>query len=342
MPTTKTILIFNAILWGCYGILEHASHIAFGENHWQGSLFSSGIIYIFCNLYVFLFQQLKDSEWLTKVLVLTPVVFVSFLIWHNLTRILHYQITFQELLSAPPLFWVAGASYNAILLTAWAALFIGAQNYLKNKQQQIEILSARSQLKDAQLKNLRNQLNPHFLFNVLNSLDAAILQRQNEQAHQMLLKLSEFLRNTLLNDGEDKITVKRELKLIEDYIDIERARFGDALDAEFNIDVTAEALFIPPLLLQPLVENAIKYSESVTMNRKITVEISLLEGKLSIEITNPISANQQTIHTGTQTGLTNIASRLKALYGNEASLRTTESNGVFHVKLRLPIERGVE
>ena len=147
-------------------------------------------------------------------------------------------------------------------MLCWSALYFGIKYYESLQQQREAALKAAALAQEAQLKMLRYQLNPHFLFNTLNAISTLILDNQNRTANHAVTRLSEFLRYTLDQDPMKKVTLRQELEALELYLGTERLRFGERLRLEYAIeDASLEAL-VPSLLLQPLLENSLKYAIS--------------------------------------------------------------------------------
>lgn len=189
---------------------------------------------------------------------------------------------------------------------------------------QRQLTDARSAAQHAQLEALRYQLNPHFLFNTLNSISSLIVTRRNEDAEQMTNKLSSFLRSSLTCDPAGLVPLDDELALIEEYLDIEAVRFGSRLNIVIESDTEAGATLIPGFLVQPLVENAIKHGvapsrEPVTVAIRAAIE----DGQLCITVKNDKVTDDPRIRAGgTGVGLLNVRRRLQAVYGEAASLTT--------------------
>ncbi|MDR0815202.1 MAG: histidine kinase [Bacteroidales bacterium] len=190
-------------------------------------------------------------------------------------------------------------------------------------------------LKDGELNLLKSQINPHFLFNSLNSVNSRIITHP-EKAQQMLVALSDYLRYAVLSTNRVYSRVEEEMDNIEHYLDIEKLRFGEKL--HYEADVAPECLqaSIPAMLLQPLFENAIKHGvyeslQTVCIRAKIYSEGQ----KLFIELSNDYDSSQPSQKKGSGTGLQNVRERLRLLYGNSASLYTKAENGKFIVKIEL-------
>ncbi|MBN2862505.1 MAG: histidine kinase [Bacteroidales bacterium] len=192
-----------------------------------------------------------------------------------------------------------------------------------------------SLVKETELKMLRAQINPHFLFNSLNSISSLTIT-DPEKAREMIIKLSEFMRYALSKKDEQPVPLRSELENLKLYLDIEEIRFGDRLATEEQIDCNCLDTKIPVMLLQPLYENAIKYGvyES-TESVRISTRASIINDHIEITISNNFEPGPSS-RIGTGTGLSNVARRLELFYGNEASLTTSSDNGIFTVTLYIP------
>ena len=155
-----------------------------------------------------------------------------------------------------------GSISTTYLLLLWSALYFGIRSYESQQQQQEAALKAAALAQESQLKMLRYQLNPHFLFNTLNAISTLILDNQNRTANHAISRLSEFLRYTLDQDPMKKVTLRQEIEALDLYLGTERLRFGDRLRLEYAIEEPALEALVPSLLLQPLLENSLKYAIS--------------------------------------------------------------------------------
>jgi len=214
---------------------------------------------------------------------------------------------------------------TVVLLVAWSALYYSINFYIILEQQTDQLLRLEHQASSAQLAMLRYQLNPHFLFNTLNSISTLVLLRQTERANAMLSRLSSFLRYTLVNEPAGMVTLSQEVETLKLYLEIEKMRFEDRLRPHFEMDPTVEKAQLPSLLLQPLVENAIKYA--VTPQEE-GAEISV-EGRrvidrvlITVSDTGPGLDRQATKSTSTGVGLANIRDRLAQAYGDNHRFET--------------------
>ncbi len=196
-------------------------------------------------------------------------------------------------------------------------------------------LELHAQAREAELKALKSQIQPHFLFNSLNSI-SALTTSDPAGARDMLLRLAEFLRKTLRLGGTSRIPLRDEIALIEDYIAIERVRFGSRLAFSKRVDEEALGCSVPSLILQPLVENAIKHGIANSVDGgAVMLEARALGNRLFLAVENPVEADS-TSRTSGGVGLENVASRLASAYGNEARLDTKRTSSLFRAEMLLP------
>jgi LytS/YehU family sensor histidine kinase len=190
--------------------------------------------------------------------------------------------------------------------------------------------------REAELFKLRHQLQPHFLFNSLNSINALISLRP-EEARQMVQKLSDFLRGTLKKEDQSWTTLKEELQYLQWYLDIEKVRFRHRLSTEIIVSEGCETLQIPPMLLQPVVENAIKFGLYDTIG-EITIRIKswTADDMLLISVENPFDPELQNSTKGTGFGLSSIQRRLFLLFGRSDLLTTDTQNTIFTTYIKVP------
>ena len=177
--------------------------------------------------------------------------------------------------------------FDFSLLGAWTGLYYAINFFLQVEEQADRLERLELQATSAQLAMLRYQLNPHFLFNTLNSISTLVLLKQTEPANAMLTRLSGFLRHTLISEPGGKVTVAEEVETLKLYLDIERMRFEERLRTEWDIAPEAADAMLPSLLLQPLVENAIKYAVSPQEEgARISISAQLVGQKLRIVVSD--------------------------------------------------------
>jgi signal transduction histidine kinase len=232
---------------------------------------------------------------------------------------------------------------NFTVLAGWSALYFGINFYLIVEEQIDQMQLLENQASSAQLAMLRYQLNPHFLFNTLNSISTLVLLKQTERANIMLSRLSSFLRYTLANEPTAHVTLSQEVETLKLYLEIEKMRFDERLRTHFDIDPRVARARLPSLLLQPLVENAIKYA--VTPQEEgadITVTARLTGERVQIAVsdTGPgliESKPRPTLSTGV--GLANIKERLAQTFGPDHRFETRTKPGEgFSVEIEIPFQ----
>jgi signal transduction histidine kinase len=239
--------------------------------------------------------------------------------------------------------WLAAIYINSVLLAAWSALYYAINYFVRAEEQADQMLRLEAQATSAQLTMLRYQLNPHFLFNTLNSISTLVLLKQTEQANAMLSRLSSFLRFTLINEAAAKVPLTQEIETLKLYLDIEKMRFEERLRTFFVIEPAVENALVPSLLLQPLVENAIKYA--VTPKEEgadISVSAQLVGQRVRIVVsdTGPgLQQGQQDHSLSTGVGMANTRERLVQAYGEDQRFEHyVKAGGGFEVLLELPYQ----
>jgi two-component system sensor histidine kinase AlgZ len=205
------------------------------------------------------------------------------------------------------------------------------------REAQARALEARVLARDAELKALKAQVNPHFLFNCLHSI-SALTNSDSGRAREMCILLADFLRATLRLGGKESITLEEELALIRGYLAIEKVRFGSRLQMEEDVDVETNGVLIPPLLLQPLVENAIRHGIAhLPEGGVIRLGTHRIGDSVSIEVENSFDPESPaSLKTGV--GLENIRQRLHTRYAQEAKIAVKSEGGRFLVRLSLPAQ----
>ena len=247
-----------------------------------------------------------------------------------------------------PDFKPAGPQYFGALildfaiLAAWSALYYGINYYLLLEEEIDQRARLESQASTAQLAMLRYQLNPHFLFNTLNSISTLVLLKQTERANAMLSRLSSFLRYTLVNEPTAKVTLVQEVETLKLYLEIEKMRFEDRLRPHFKIDGDTIGARLPSLLLQPLIENAIKYAVTPAEHGAdiwITAQREGQAVRIEVADSGPGPGGAPIDAQSTGVGLANIQDRLAQAYGptHGFSTRTNERGG-FSVIIEIPLE----
>lgn len=258
--------------------------------------------------------------------------------------------------------WVdfGGWYFGSILVfLSWAGLVHGAKYYqllqlehkhmlqaeAEVKEELLKRISAQTIARDAQIKMLRYQLNPHFLCNTLNAINSLIETEESTVAQNMTVKLSKFLRYSLDHNPDNKIALKNEINALNLYLDIEKTRFGERLKLDFQIDEQAQTAKIPSLLLQPVIENSMKHV--IAQNEEggtISLKAKVIEQQLILEMSDTgsgvkMGTSKLQISQGRGVGLRNIDQRLKVLYQNNYSFELNISaSGGLKTTIKIPYE----
>jgi sensor histidine kinase YesM len=225
----------------------------------------------------------------------------------------------------------------------WSFLYIGIKFYRAMQNSTQRELSAVALAHQAQLKMLRYQLNPHFLFNTLNAISTLILKKDNETANEMVARLSNFLRYSLDNDPLQKVTLDQEITTLKLYLCIEKVRFEDRLLLDFQVDEEASKALIPSLILQPLVENSIKYAVARSETTgKISINAKVFANELLVELKDDgpgVELVNGDLPKGRGVGIANTKQRLQELYEDKHSFTISNIKPTgLQVNIRLPYE----
>ncbi len=242
--------------------------------------------------------------------------------------------------------WLGAMVGYTYLILAWAFLYISLRVYRALQQQTRQALEASAMAHQAQLKMLRYQLNPHFLFNTLNAISTLVLDRDSSTANRMVQGLSSFLRYSLDNDPMQRVSLRQELDAVALYLDIEKLRFDSRLRVAIDVPDTLRSALLPSLLLQPLIENAIKHAVAGRVEGGEIVIRARAESdslRLTVSDDGPGCGAQGPAPAGNGhgVGLANTRERLRVLYGDRQQFRAgNRAGGGFEVDLLLPLERG--
>ncbi|WP_267387702.1 histidine kinase [Sphingomonas sp. GC_Shp_3] len=232
---------------------------------------------------------------------------------------------------------------NFTVLAGWSALYFGINFYLIVEQQMDQMAALENTASSAQLAMLRYQLNPHFLFNTLNSISTLVLLKQTERANAMLSRLSSFLRYTLANEPTAHVTIQQEVETLKLYLEIEKMRFEDRLRPSFDVDPRVSQARLPSLLLQPLVENAIKYAVTPKEEGAEINVVARLSGdrvQIGVSDTGPgLHEMKARASASTGVGLANIKERLAQAYGPDHRFETRSiPGGGYGIEIEIPFQ----
>ena len=229
------------------------------------------------------------------------------------------------------------------MLATWTGAYFGIKSYLDNQAQKQKAAAALNLANEAQLKMLRYQLNPHFMFNSINAICTLILKKDNMHAVDMLEKLCDLLRYSLYTDPLAKITVHEEVQILNTYLDIEQCRFGNKLNVNIITEPQCSDFLIPSMLVQPLVENALKHGMDKAQNITITVKIEQQNNNLVILVSDTGKGFNKHSHSQRGIGLKNCEQRLSLIYPQNNQFKTGNSEqGGAWVYMTIPLQRTQE
>lgn len=218
---------------------------------------------------------------------------------------------------------------TAIINVLWNS----QKNYSEQEKRRTD---AEKLAREAELYNLRQQLQPHFLFNSLNSV-VALIGNQPERAKEMIFQLSDFLRGTLRKDDQQLIPFEEEMDHLQLYLEIEKVRFGHRLEIRIHIEPEAMKKVLPAMIVQPLLENAIKYGlYDTTENITISIKAEIINSFLDIQIENPFDADNTVRKKSSGFGLRSVERRLFLIYGRTDLLETKNQNQHYIAHLKIP------
>ncbi len=336
-PYIKNIALLLLVFWQvlCAAVLHY-----FFNFSWQiaiaDSLISNTILAVGCVIIsnMLAYYQPKNNRFMYMFLVVIVLVaVVVFAGRYALSMLFKQETTYLAFLDLADIFR-SGVSFVCL---AWCAVANNLWYRLEEQSEmQARLLTTQNLAKEAELNKLRHQLQPHFLFNSLNSVYALTIVNPTE-AGTMITKLASFLRGTLKRDDEVWVNVADEMEYIQLYLDIEKVRFSHRLNIEVNIAENTLALRLPGTLLQPIVENAIKFGLYNTSSAiTITIDLRLVQNTLEIMVTNPFDPEMKASK-GTGFGLSAIRRRLYLLFADSTLLQTeTKGNNLYITTLKIP------
>ena len=335
----------HALGWGAYGISHYLGALLYSKPASYVKVIVSAALAGF--IVSAPLRYVCRALWKQPPAVLVPVsiaaAYCAALAWRLLVNCAYgtfYPEELRELHGFADYF--SGAVSGMYLMTCWVGLYFGFHYYEAVQLQREAALRATALAQEAQLKMLRYQLNPHFLFNTLNAISTLILEQRNAVANSAVSGLSDFLRYTLDQDPMKKVSVQQELEALNLYLDIEKMRFGERLRLEYDVQPDARDALVPSLLLQPLIENAIKYAVSPReQGGAIRIGACVVEDTLRLEVSDdgPGLVDVTRMDNGRGVGLRNTRERLHVLYGDAGRVSIENMSPGLSIRLRLPLER---
>ncbi len=331
------------IIFSVFWLVMIADHVV--VLHWFGltwdaaiidSAISNSLLFLACLLVMNILRYYlpKGEQYVNifSLCLMLTIVWLVLIKWLLKTALEHHE-GYTEMLhhSLPVRF-----SISFLLLSCVTMISILWYKQQEQKENELRKSDAEKLAKEAELFKLRQQLQPHFLFNSLNSINALIGSRP-EEARKMVQQLSDFLRGTLKKEETQWVTLQEELQYLQLYLDIEKVRFGNRLSTVIESDEECRKFKLPALLLQPIVENAIKFGlYDTTGETVIRLHTERKEGELIIKVMNPYDPETSSPKQGTGFGLKSVQRRLYLLFARADLLSTDAKNNIFTTVVKIP------
>ncbi|MBT8379148.1 MAG: histidine kinase [Ignavibacteria bacterium] len=322
--------------WSSFILINLIVIASFEELPWQRVLvwiFFGGIGIFFTHL---LRKILRKNNWLDLPLkklitrVITASLITGAIIYAFVFAASYFSGTMNqdELTIATP---ISGAINTSGVIFLWALIYFAVHYFENYKKKEIESLIWEAAVKDYELKTLKSQLNPHFMFNAMNSI-RALIEEEPDAAKAALTKLSNILRYSLQMEKMESVPLEDEMETVRNYLDLERIRFEERLKYNLQVDPQSKKIEIPPMMIQTLVENGIKHGVSkrttggeIDVKSKLQIENG--ESKLKVEIENSGHLSVSELKNSQGFGINNTKHRLNLLYGEEAKFSLKNING---------------
>lgn len=346
MSRTKIYWISQISGWSIFTLINLLVIASFEELPWQRIIIWIYLLFVGVAFTHILRGVIRKGNWFELPLKrIIPRVLVSSFITGTLIYACVFAVSYfsgtlneEEYTTATPIVGVINLTGISLF---WALIYFSVHFIESYKKKEIETLIWEAAVKDHELKTLKSQLNPHFMFNAMNSIRSLIVE-DPESAKSALTKLSNILRYSLQMERTEKVALEDELKAVKDYLDLERIRFEERLQYDFNIDAGTGNVEIPPMMIQTLVENGIKHGVSKrTEGGEIMIDSKIRNSKLKIEIRNSGHLSEDELKRSSGFGVSNTKHRLNLLFGERAnfSLLNEEDDKVL-AELEIPINRG--
>ncbi|WP_372773742.1 sensor histidine kinase [Mangrovibacterium sp.] len=331
---------YYVVFWLFIGLVNLLIQVYWYDLNFEAGLLESIVIFALYPImgasiwFIIQYNRLDESDWAKNILYHFVAATILNVIWLYLSYVL--AKTFDESQMGFVRNGLPSKVLTGYLLYVGYVVFFYAVNYYNSLKEKVKRESELKMLiRDAELSALKSQINPHFLFNSLNSISSLTMSRP-EKAQEMVINLSAFMRYSLQHSRDDMVSFKDELEHIKLYLSIEKVRFGKKLNPLFNIDEACLKAQIPNMILQPLLENAIKYGV-YEATEPVTIAIGCRAESNYFRITVENEYDAQSVkNKGEGIGLKNIRQRLELIYGNPHLLQITDLKTSFKVEIRLP------
>ena len=235
-----------------------------------------------------------------------------------------------------------GVLYHSLVLLTWSLLYLGARHYRALVAERERSLRAESLAREARLLALRYQIGPHFLFNALNAISTLVVTDRRADATAMIAQLADLLRVSLQPPDRGLIPLGSELDIVRSYVAIEKMRFADRLDVDYEVDSSALSVPVPAMILQPIVENTVRHALSARDEpTRLVIRATMHDGACTISVTDDGPGADESAE-GFGVGLTNVRARLDELYGTDYGFSAASlADGGFRTEMTVPVRQTV-
>ncbi len=291
----------------------------------------------------YIFRWARTQSPIKMVFVVVLSCYVVALVWAVVKNVNYWEIYKHGYRPDTWYLYFTNTINSLIMVGCWTGTYFGIKNFQMLQKEKQNALKASTMAHQAHIKMLRYQLNPHFLFNTLNAISTLILLKENDIAEAMVSRLSDFLRYSLDNDPIKRVSLGEEIKVLRLYLEIEKVRFDDRLDVVWDIDDECDSALVPSMILQPLIENAIKHAISRMENGgRISISARTFGNDLLLDVADNgpgAEIKDGQLHRENGVGLVNIKERLQSLYQRNFafSVEHNQPSGI-RVRLRIPYE----
>lgn len=336
----RVISIYYSLFWAILGLVNLLVQVLWYDQPWMLGALETMVLFILYPImganiwFIIQYNKLDENDWVKNIGYHFVAATFMNIIWLYLSYVL-FKLLDQEHLEMMTR-TLPSKLLTGYLLYAGYVVFFYAVNYYNSLKDKVKKEAEMKMLiRDAELSALKSQINPHFLFNSLNSISSLTISKP-ERAQEMVINLSSFMRYSLQHSREETVSLKDELDHIKLYLSIEKVRFGRKLNPEFQVEEACLKAEIPNMILQPLLENAIKYGV-YEATEPVLIKISCQPEAPYFKIVIENDYDAATVkNKGEGIGLQNIRQRLELIYGNPNLMRITDNKTSFKVELLLP------
>lgn len=293
----------------------------------------------------YIYRKAMTMSPLRMLAVVAASLYVTALLWAMVKNVNFWEIYKKGYRPEEWYMYFSNTINSLIMISCWTGGYFGIKNYQMLMKEKQNVLKASSMAHQAHIKMLRYQLNPHFLFNTLNAISTLILMKENKTAESMVSRLSDFLRYSLDKDPIRRVPLIQEIKALELYLEIEKVRFEDRLTVIWDIEESTKRALVPSLILQPIIENSIKFAISKLEDGGcISISAKTFGRDLMLNVSDngpgaEIKNGQLPTSKSGGVGLQNIQDRLEALYVKNYSFVISHNYPAgIKVNIRIPYE----